>query len=102
MADVHQQLLDEYNDYNQQQTLQLHSPNAILTPLQKVLAALTRAHNLRNNLMAASPIGQSDIAAIERINFFIANSDTLLERLQATLPGLGRAGRIRRVGRAGW
>ena len=27
MADVHRQLLAEYNEYNTQQTLQLHSPN---------------------------------------------------------------------------
>ena len=103
MADVHRQLLAEYNEYNAQQTL-LAIPRTpltfpILTPEQRVQAALRQAHNLRSNLIAGSP---PDIAAIDRINEVIFNIDTILDSLQATLPGLGMAGRIRRVGRAGW
>ena len=102
MADVHRQLLAEYNEYNTQQTLAIpRTPLTfpIPTPEQRIHAALRQAHNLRSNLIAGSP---PDIAAIDRINGVILNIDTLLDSLQATLPGLGRAGRIRRVGRAGW
>ena len=73
MADVHRQLLAEYNEYNTQQTLAIpRTPltSPIPTPEQRIHAALRQAHNLRSNLIAGSP---PDIAAIDRINGVIVN-----------------------------
>ena len=81
LDDLRRKLVDEYN--KQQQTLPLQQVYATAsTQLQKVYAALTTAHNLRANFMAARP--PLDIPAIERINDVINKFELLKDILQWT------------------
>jgi hypothetical protein len=79
LDDLRRQLVDEYN---KQQTLQLHSPDVpILAPRQQVYAALTQAHNLKQILQTSPPL---DMPAIERINDVINSYEILKGILQLT------------------
>ena len=79
LDDLRRQLVDEYN--KQQQTLPLQQVYATAsTQLQQVYAALTQAHNLKANLMAAS--APLDIPAIERTNYVINKFELLKGILQ--------------------
>ena len=77
LDDLRRQLVDEYN---KQQTVQLHPPDVpILAQMQQVYAALKQAHTLKTSLHISL-----DIPAIERINDVINDYEILKGILQLT------------------